>query len=99
LGKSVESYESETRKFVCSEGRYDFWTYGTLALRVASSFFSKETRLLRRFARCCAGWRGRSVETLVDNSSFEKSGEEGRSRVERLNNLLKKILMLQIVFG
>ena len=84
--------------FVCSDGRYDSWTYGTRAARRLIDFFEGDT-VVEAIRRCCAGWRGRSVKFLVDNSSFEKSGEKGRSRAERLNDLLKEILMLQIVFG
>ena len=84
--------------FVCSDGRYDFWSYGTRAARRLIDFLEGDT-VVEAIRRCCAGWRGRSVKFLVDNSSFEKSGEKGRSRAERLNDLLKEILMLQIVFG
>ena len=84
--------------FVCSDGRYDFWSYGTRAARRLIDFLEGDT-VVEAIRRCCAGWRGRSVKFLVDNSSFEKSGEKGRSRAERLNDLLKEILMFQIIYG
>ena len=84
--------------FVCSDGRYDFWSYGTRAARRLIDFLEGDT-VVEAVRRCCAGWRGRSVKFLVDNSSFEKSGEKGRSRAERLNDLLKELLMFQIIYG
>ena len=47
--------------------------------------------------RLCHLWSGQIVSFFVDNQSFEKSGEAGRSRAERLNDILKEIFMLQII--
>ena len=47
--------------------------------------------------RLCHAWSGQIVSFFVDNQSFERSGEAGRSRAERLNDILKEIFMLQII--
>ena len=44
-------------------------------------------------------WFGMRIPFFIDNLVFEKSGEAGRSRVERLNVLLKELFMLQIVYN
>ena len=41
-------------------------------------------------------WRHCKVPVWIDNSAFQQSGEAGRSRVERLNWLLRKLLILQV---
>ena len=50
--------------------------------------------------RCCKAnahkWRGCIVRAGIDNTSFENSLEAGRSKVPRLNDLIRRLLALQI---
>ena len=39
-------------------------------------------------------WRGCIV--LIDNQAFQRSGVAGRSRAQRLNELLRELFILQI---
>jgi hypothetical protein len=42
-------------------------------------------------------WAKRLVQYTMDNQSFQKSAVKGWSRAERLNLLLKRLFVLQIV--
>ena len=44
-------------------------------------------------------WRGCVVEFFIDNQSFQKSGAKGRSRANRLNDLLRELFALMLQFG
>ena len=41
-------------------------------------------------------WRGCIVPFLIDNQAFQRSGVAGRSRAQRLNELLRELFILQI---
>jgi hypothetical protein len=42
-------------------------------------------------------WKGKIVRYNMDNQAFQKSAVKGRSRAERLNLLLKRLFVLQIM--
>ena len=42
-------------------------------------------------------WAGKLVRYKMDNQAFQKSAVKGRSRAERLNLLLKRLFVLQIL--
>ena len=44
-------------------------------------------------------WRGCVVEFWIDNSAFQKSGAKGRSRAQRLNDLLRELFVLMVQYG
>jgi len=103
LGAAVATDASRSRGytgggFVSMCGRYDFWVYGSRAARQAIDFLEGDVVVVtvRRLAHL---WYGMRIPFFVDNMVFEKSGEAGRSRVERLNVLLKELFMLQIVYN
>ena len=84
--------------FICRDGVYDFWQYGSRAARKLIDFLEGDTvvETVRRMAR---RWKGCMVKFYIDNMVFEKSGEKGRSKKERLNVLLKELFMAQILYG
>ena len=84
--------------FITSDGIYDFWTYGTRAARRLIDFLEGDTVSVA-IRRLCPAWSGQIISFFVDNQSFERSGEAGRSRAERLNDILKEIFMLQITYN
>ena len=44
-------------------------------------------------------WRGLRIPFGVDNMAFEASAAKGRSRVARLNELVRELFALQVQFG
>ena len=59
--------------FVCRDGVYDFWQYGSRAARKLIDFLEGDTvvETVRRMAR---RWKGCMVKFYIDNMVFEKSG-------------------------
>ena len=49
--------------------------------------------------RLASKWRGCVVTFFIDNSAFMQSGAKGRSRANRLNDLLRELFGLMIKFG
>ena len=103
LGAAVATDASRSRGytgggFVSMCGRYDFWVYGSRAARQGIDYLEGDVVVVtvRRLAHL---WHGKRIPIFVDNMVFEKSGEAGRARVERLNVLLKELFMLQIVYS
>ena len=103
LGHGVATDASRSRGytgggFVSMCGLYDFWVYGSRAARQAIDFLEGDV-VVATVRRLAHRWFGMRIPFFVDNMVFEKSGEAGRSRVERLNVLLKELFMLQIIFN
>ena len=84
--------------FITRDGVYDFWRYGSRASRKLIDFLEGDT-VVETVQRMASRWRGYMVKFYIDNMVFEKSGEKGRSKVERLNVLLKELFMAQILYG
>ena len=78
-----------------SDGFYDFFKYAKSATRRPIDFL--EADVVRR---ACGerghSWKGMLVPFGMDNQAFEKSVEAGRSRADRLNDVLIDIFALQI---
>ena len=49
--------------------------------------------------RLATRWRGCVVQFFIDNAAFMQSGAKGRSRANRLNDLLRELFGLMIKFG
>ena len=103
LGHGVATDASRSRGytgggFFSMCGLYDFWVYGSRAARQAIDFLEGDV-VVATVRRLAHRWFGMRIPFFVDNMVFEKSGEAGRSRVERLNVLLKELFMLQIIFN
>ena len=102
-GPTVLSDASKSRAYtgggyVESTGFYDFWKYGTSAARKPIDFLEGDTVL-----QCCRDrahtWKGMIVHFGIDNQVFQRSAAKGRSKVHRLNTLLKELFVLQIQHG
>ena len=83
--------------WVVNDGTYSFYTYGSSASRKPIDYLEGDS-----VVRCCKAnahkWRGCIVRAGIDNTSFENSLEAGRSRVARLNDLIRRLLALQIEY-
>ena len=83
--------------YVSQCGRYNFWEYGSRAARQLIDYLEGDCVVL-----CVEQlghlWKNCTVPFGIDNSSFEFSAEKGRSRVERLNVLVRRLFWLQLEF-
>ena len=84
--------------YVCSDGFYDFFVYGSSARR--QPIDALEGDVVRR---ACAERGHRWGETIVpwkiDNSAFQLSFEKWRSRAQRLNDIIRDIYYLMLKYG
>ena len=84
--------------WVVNDGTYSYYTYGSAASRKPIDYLEGDS-----VVRCCLAnahkWRGCIVRAGIDNTSFENSLEAGRSRVARMNDLIRRLLALQIEHG
>ena len=76
----------------------DMFVYGSKAARKPIDFLEGDT-VVAMVLLCGWAWRGKIVRVFVDNQAFERSGEKGRSRAKRLNDLLKRLFLLQLEGG
>ena len=83
--------------FVSACGRYDFWTYSKKAGRKLIDYLEGDTVVVACM-RLAHLWSGCIVSIFCDNKAFEQSGEKGRSRVARLNDLLKELFLLMVKY-
>ena len=83
--------------FISRCGRYDFWKYGSRAARQPIDYLEGDTVCVCTAKMGCY-WYRRRVPIGIDNSSFEKSVEKGRSRAERLQVLIKELFALQLYY-
>ena len=81
--------------FVSACGRYDFWRYGSRAARKAIDYLEGDTVVLA-CARLAHLWRGCIVTIFCDNKAFQQSGAKGRSKAQRLNELVKELFLLML---
>jgi hypothetical protein len=91
---------SDSRKYsgggwVSSCGRYDLFTYKG---RQAIDYKEGDT-VLRACEAMGPQWKDCIVPFGIDNSVIERSVAKGRSGVERLNELMKELFVLQVKYG
>ena len=81
-----------------NDGFYDFFKYGASARR--QPIDALEGDVVRR---ACAErgpmWAGCLVDWRIDNSAFQLSVAKSRSRAERLNDIIRDIMYLQLKYG
>ena len=74
-------------------GRFDWFVYGRGASRKPIDFLEGDTFMVG-FRRMGRHWRMMMVRCWIDNMSFKDCLRKGRSRVERLNVLVKESFAL-----
>ena len=84
--------------WVSACGAYDYFKYGSRAARQPIDFLEGDT-VVACVERLASRWRGCVVDFFIDNSAFLQSGAKGRSRANRLNDLLRELFGLMIKFG
>ena len=100
-GPTVFSDASRSKKYSgggwCSSwGPFDYWTYGTAAAKKPIDFLEGDTMICSVETQGPT-WAQKLVQYKMDNQSFQRSAVKGWSRAERLNLLLKRLFILQIV--
>jgi len=79
-------------------GRYDFWKYGTNASKRMIDYL--EGDVVGECARQMGHlWKGCKVPFGVDNSAFQQSASKGRSRADRLNEIIRELYYLMLKYG
>ena len=84
--------------FLSACGRYSHFIFGRAFARSQLIDFMEGYTVLLAVQQLAPFWRHCKVTIWIDNSAFQQSGETGRSRVERLNWLLRKLLILQVEY-
>ena len=98
----VRSDASKNAKFagggyVSGCGRYHFWRYGSRAARHLIDYLEGDVvvvaveQLGHMWHKCC-------VPFGVDNMAFQRSAHKGRSKVERLNVLVRELFALMLKY-
>ena len=78
-------------------GRYNFWQYGARALKKPIDFLEGDTAVLcaRQMGHL---WKHCIVPFGIDNSAFQQSAAKGRSKVIRLNDLVREMFSIMLYF-
>ena len=96
----VRSDASKSKKltaggYVSRCGMYNWWRYGRNAARHAIDYLEGDSAL-QCWREMGASWYKKVVPHAIDNMAFERSVEKGRSKVERLNCLLREAFAIQV---
>ena len=83
--------------YVSQCGRHRWWSYGTSAKRKPIDWLEGDTVVVAA-EDMGESWRGHKVPFGVDNMSFEKSAEKGRSKAERLNVLIRELFAIMLKY-
>ena len=83
--------------YVSACGAYRWWRYGSSMARQPIDFLEGDAVVL------CAedlgrGWYRCVVPIYLDNTAFERSATKGRSKAERLNELLRRLFALSLTY-
>jgi len=84
--------------FLLAYGRYTYFRFGRAFARSQLIDFMEVYTVLLAVQQLAPLWRHCKVTIWIDNSAFQQSGASGRSKVERLNWLLRKLLILQVEY-
>ena len=78
-------------------GRYSYFAFSARTAAEPIDFLEGYT-VLYAVRLLAPGWRKCIVTIWIDNSAFQLSGKAGRSKVERLNWVLRRLLVLQVEY-
>ena len=81
--------------YVSACGRYSWFLFDAKFVREQMIDFMEGYTVLMAVQQLAHLWRRCRVTIWIDNSAFQASGAAGRSKVERLNWLLRRLLILQ----
>ena len=83
--------------WVSADGMYDYGKFGSSSSHKPIDFLEGDA-VLRAVMALGHTWKGKRVLLHIDNSAFQLSFKKGRSKVERLNVLLRKLHLLAVRF-
>ena len=100
VAPGVRSDASRSREytgggFLSQCGRALYWRYGPHAARKPIDYLEGDTGV-KMAEEMAEQWAGHLVPWECDNMVFERSAAKGRSRVERLNQLVTDLFVLQL---
>ena len=100
VAPGVRSDASRSREytgggFLSQCGRALYWRYGPHAARKPIDYLEGDTGV-KMAEEMAEPWAGHLVPWECDNMVFERSAAKGRSRVERLNQLVTDLFVLQL---
>jgi hypothetical protein len=84
--------------WVSAGGQFDFGTYRKSAAREAPIDALEGDAVLKAAHSLGDTWVGKRVPIYIDNSAFQLSFVKGRSRVERLNRILRQLYLVAVKF-
>ena len=98
----VRSDASKSQKFagggyVSACGRYNHWRYGSRATRQLIDYLEGDVVVVA-VEQLGHLWSKCRVPFGVDNSAFQRSAHKGRSKVDRLNVLVRELFALMLRF-
>jgi hypothetical protein len=76
-------------------GAFDYWTYGSSAQRQPIDYLEGDA-VLRAAKLLGKTWKQKIVPISIDNTAFCYSLRKGRSKVERLNYILRQLFHLSV---
>ena len=83
--------------YVSACGRYNFWRYGSRASRQLIDYLEGDVVVVA-VEQLGHLWHKKRVPFGVDNMAFQKSAAKGKSKVDRLNSLVKELFSLMLQF-
>ena len=103
IGPEMRSDASKSRDYtgggwVTQDGHYDFFRFGGSAARKPIDFLEGFV-YLEGLAANAHRWSNLFIPAALDNMAFELSLEAGRSRVDRLNDILRGSFVLQLQYN
>lgn len=83
--------------WVSADGRYSYGVYGSSQKKKPIDALEGDA-VLRAAKSCGESWKGTRVPLYIDNTAFQLSFKKGRSKVERLNSILRQLYDLSIKY-
>ena len=83
--------------YVSACGRYNFWRYGSRATKQLIDYLEGDVVVVA-VEQLGHLWYKKRVPFGVDNMAFQKSAAKGRSKVERLNSLVRELFALMLQY-
>ena len=83
--------------YVSQCGMYNFWRYGSRAARQLIDYLEGDTVTVTCREMAHSWWR-KIVPFGIDNMVFERSAARGRSKVPRLNVLVRELFCVQVQY-
>lgn len=94
---AMKNAETAAWGWASADGRYDYGVYGSAQKRQPIDALEGDA-VLRASTVLGESWAGKRVPLFIDNTSFQLSFVKGRSRVERLNTILRRLYLISVKY-